>query len=350
MDEEIQPYRGMLACFPCMILWKWGRGRLAKNDPEHEPLFPSPSTILTPPRPHSRPRLPNINSSSSSFAFYASEPTSPTKSTGYGSGYFGEHKRAASSSRLSQEGKERLGSISRAYANRMQSLDPPSHNSSPIHSTPHNQSGYNTPNIRPLSAFNPLTTTSNTTSYTLPYRPPALNLGRSASEPRNLNDLGGFAPHQIPAFCSINVGRGGIRGNRRRSATVTDRLHSPLALNNVNEGNSGNIKRDRGRSPGPKLAGHMIHDTSDNDFVDQSHYKEETDKVPKLMGRSLSHPGLTTITNDLQDDTSNEDQEQDEEQVVVKRELGLRGLRNGRGSKRGKSKSSGRGGKRIKSN
>ncbi|WWC58357.1 uncharacterized protein I303_100897 [Kwoniella dejecticola CBS 10117] len=344
MDEDFQPNRGMLACFPCMILWRWGRNKVSSSDPELEPLFPSPHTVLTPPVKKARPNLPNI-SSPGSVPLWSSEPTSPTKS-GLGSGLFGENKRNGSSSRLSDEGRERLGSISRAYGGRMQPLHPPSLPSTPsLPCTPY--TGRHA--LRPLSSLNPMTTTmtSASTESTSPNRPSAPNLGRSASEPRNLSELG-FAPHQIPRFGSISVGRGG----RKRSLTVSDR--SPLGLD-LEEGEETGGRR--GRSPGPALFSRLndtnadCADTIPDVNVARTGYGAVDDKRPmdRPLGRSSSHPHLETNTpaSDQSDESGLPETDHGQNQGVVRRELGLRGLSSIRGGKRGRR--NGIGGKRIRS-
>ncbi|WWC66614.1 uncharacterized protein I206_100517 [Kwoniella pini CBS 10737] len=321
MDEDLQLNRGMFACFPCVILWRWAQKKLTKYDPEREPLFPSPQTILTPPTKKHRPNLPNL-SSSGSVPLWSSAPTSPTKS---GMGYFSDGKRNGSTSRLSQEGRERLGSISREYGGRMQSLYPststPSTPSFP--STPHT---IGRSSIRPLSSINPIVATEPTS----PNRPSAPNLGRSASEPRNLSDLG-FAPQQIPAFGSISVGRGG----RTRSFTLSDR--SPLSLG---EGDEKNVRR--GRSPGPAVFS-RLNDIQNqlNDPIEENNSKEASRIINSSIERCSSHPQLTTAisVSGHTDDNIITPPEED----VVRKELGLRGLNSVRG-KRGE----GKGGKRVK--
>ncbi|WVQ62423.1 uncharacterized protein L199_000563 [Kwoniella botswanensis] len=354
MDEEYQPYRGMWACFPCVVLWKWTKDRMARNVAEREPLYPSPNTILTAPTKKQRPNFSNLHHSSHSSSFhglFSSEPASPTKSTV--NGYFSEGKRNASTSKLSEEGRERLGSISRAYGGRMQFLaQPPSIPSTPsLPSTPHlngnatNGNGICNSRPRPLSALTPMTT--NQSQDNLPFRPSVPNLGRSSSEPRNLNDLGAsgdFAPHQIPNFGngSVTVGRGGSRGRKRSATTSVARLSSPLALN-VSDANT--ITKERGRSPGPAI---LTRTQDQFDIIDDSNPiqdgegdREEERYIP--IGRSLSHPELIFTSNANTNAQGNEHEGADE--VVVKRELGLRGLNSVRGGKRGR----GRGGKRIRS-
>ncbi|WVW82065.1 hypothetical protein I302_104070 [Kwoniella bestiolae CBS 10118] len=353
----------MWACFPCVVLWKWGRNRLSKTDPEHEPLFPAPSTILTAPTKKQRPNLSNLHSSSHSSSLpglFNSEPASPTKSTGYG--YFGEGKRNGSASKLSEEGRERLGSISRAYGGRMQPLNPlpPSIPSTPsLPSTPHQtQNGHShshVPTIRPLSALTPLQQQQTKSSPTSPYRPSVPNLGRSSSEPRDLSEMGlglgmeQFAPHQIPGFGSITVGRGGSRGRKRSATTSAARLAPPLALD-VHEERGGR----RGRSPGPALYAQDGFDPSGTGLTQGIEEVEREERyIP--VGRSLSHPELTFVAAN----EPNPNQEEGtgfgsktgtaSEEVVAKRELGLRGLNSHghRGGERGRGRRAGA--KRIRS-
>ncbi|WWD09183.1 hypothetical protein V865_007305 [Kwoniella europaea PYCC6329] len=336
MDEEYQPYREMWACFPCVVLWKWTKDRMARNVAEREPLYPSPNTILTAPTKKQRPNLSNLHHSSHSSSFhglFTSEPASPTKST--------------------VNGEREVGSISRAYGGRMQLLaQPPSISStSSLPSTPHlngnatNGNGDCNSQPRPLSALTPMTTSQSQDN--LPYRPSVPNLGRSSSEPRNLNDLGGsgeFAPHQIPNFGSgsVTVGRGGSRGRKRSATTSAARLSSPLALN---VDNANTITEERGRSPGPAILtraqDHFDILDNSNPVQDGEGDRDEERYIP--MGRSLSHPELTFTSKANKNAQGNEHQGEDE--VVVKRELGLRGLSSVRGGKRGRC----RGGKRIRS-
>ncbi|OCF59393.1 hypothetical protein L486_02058 [Kwoniella mangroviensis CBS 10435] len=357
MDEEYQPYPGMWTCFPCVVLWKWGKSRMIRNDPEREPLYPSPHTILTAPSKKQRPNLSNLHHSSHSSSFhglFTSEPVSPTKSTL--NGYFSEGKRNASTSKSSEEGRERLGSISRAYGGRMQFLaQPPSIPSTPsLPSTPHLNDNATNGNSRPrpLSALTPMMTSQSQDN--LPFSPSVPNLGRSSSEPRNLNDLGAsgdFAPHQIPNFGSgcVTVGRRGSRGRKRSATTSAARLSSPLALN-VDNGNT--VTKERGRSPGPasltRIQDQFDNLDNPNPIQDGEGDREEEERyIP--MGRSLSHPELTfiyTFTSNTNTNTNAQGNEHEgEDEVVVKRELGLRGLYSVRGGKRGR----GRGVKRIRS-
>ncbi|WRT63936.1 uncharacterized protein IL334_000863 [Kwoniella shivajii] len=331
MDEEYPAYRGVLSCLPCFELGRWARRKLSKDDPETEPLFPSPSTVLTPPR--RRPALPNLSSSSSGSPLWGSEPTSPLKSAREVLDVNG----IASQKKLSKEGKEKLGSISKAYAGRMQSLQPhlPSACSTPsVPSTPRNTTSF--PVLKPLST---LDGRGSSTVPTSPLRPSVPNLGRSASEPRNLSDLGfgfGFAPHQIPFQGSIHVGRG---KSRRRSNTTSDRVTMDVDRSTI---------RGRGRSPGPARFTPVI---PDNDIGEQQIVSERQRDENGII-RSMSNPVLSSMktTEQNHQESGIHDQEgsgKDKGEMVVKRNLGLRGLNTirGRGGKRGKTRiQSGRGG------
>ncbi|WVQ93630.1 hypothetical protein IAU59_000706 [Kwoniella sp. CBS 9459] len=365
MDDRYSPRLGMFSCLPCWALYRWARGF---DDPECQPLFPPPSTILTPPK--RRPNLPNLSSSSSSSerlannAIWSSAPVSPAKSTG---AFRADLERVGSSSRLSEEGRERMGSISRAYGGRMQFLQPttstpstPSIPSTPV--GPGSSSGLG--HLRPLSSLRPLTTSSTPTGHHQstgqvppPYRPSVPNLGRSASEPRDLADLGGFAPHQVPfgvltvgrgrASASVSVGRGG-RG-RNRSATINEsQRFSSLSVDVSSEGKA------RGRSPGPAsglMDSAMALDGSAREAraAGEDLEGEQSERQPQAnMGRSMSHPtlygGPDNSDNNIRrsnSETASEisitghnslgdadfDQEEDPSgSIVVHRELGLRGL------------------------
>ncbi|OCF36317.1 hypothetical protein I316_02192 [Kwoniella heveanensis BCC8398] len=384
-----------MSCFPCCALYRWIRGHDDRgNPPERQPLFPPPSTILTPPQ--RRPNLPNLSSSSlehvtnaSGGAIWSSAPVSPAKSTG---GFRADQERAGSSSRLNEEGRERMGSISRAYGGRMQFLQPNvSTPSTP--SIPSTPVGPGPGHLRPLSSLRPLTATSSSTptghhnassrdsqadrecerergQVPLPYRPSVPNMGRSASEPRNLADLGGFAPHQVP-FGALTVGRGRACGSalgrvtrgRNRSATVTaSQRFSSLSVDVSSEG------KGRGRSPGPALmSSAMIIDGSGSASASASGFgsanveqeaagdatEDGTQQGSSAIGRSMSYPTLYSGTNNDEGQgppqsqarraaseisighthsragSENEDEEEGEDlsgSIVVKRELGLRGL------------------------
>ncbi|TYJ55595.1 hypothetical protein B9479_003745 [Cryptococcus floricola] len=252
------------------------------DDPEREPLFPPPTTILTQPSAHpsawARPTLPNLlsfttssRSRSRSTSQYPSVNSSPTRTTGPLSGGFGSERDGTVSSRKREEAGRRMDSISKAFAGRMQPLEPS------LPSTPSTARG-----LRPLSSTltlshpstlslsqhhrqppSPLSprpthpTRSQNTSVPnngpspyepyLPHRPSAPNLGRSISEPRYLADLAAtvkvdFAETQIPRYGPLIVdrlSRAGVdpsslpHGDRPfgkarvRSATTVERLTSP---------------------------------------------------------------------------------------------------------------------------
>ncbi|KAL7420135.1 hypothetical protein Q5752_005101 [Cryptotrichosporon argae] len=162
--------------------------RVQVENPERQPLFPPPDTVLSPPRRHRR-LTPNPTSpshprtpSTSFFSFsrlgltYGRQPDEPSDAAASdadahaeaGSAASGRATRDSSVSRapsvssqpaaLSEESRARMGSISRAYGSRM----------CPVSSRP---------------------TTPRTASFA-PHRPPAPTLGRSSSEPRSLAGLG----------------------------------------------------------------------------------------------------------------------------------------------------------------
>ncbi|WVF65997.1 hypothetical protein IAT40_000735 [Kwoniella sp. CBS 6097] len=383
----------MLSCFPCCALYRWVRGD--DDDPERQPLFPPPSTILTPPK--RRPNLPNLSSSSldrmANNPIWSSAPVSPAKSTG---AFKTDLERVGSSSKLSEEGRERMGSISRAYGGRMQFLQPNT-------STPSTPSIPSTPvgpglgHLRPLSSLRPLATPSSTPTghhepvnafdqdhsqpnqdrfgggqVPPPYRPSVPNLGRSASEPRNLADLGGFAPHQVP-FGALTVGRGRAMGRvsrgRNRSATINaSQRFSSLSVDISSEG------KGRGRSPGPALMSPALikDDSAGGTAGEADRGAKRGTEIGPSMGRSMSHPTLysgVAINNDANGEPRSEtaseisinhqgagrsacagagadagqgecmkDEDDLSGSIVVKRELGLRGLGGlsgrGRGGKR----------------
>ncbi|WVQ77332.1 hypothetical protein IAR50_007016 [Cryptococcus sp. DSM 104548] len=268
----------LCACFP------------RTDDPEREPLFPPPSTILTQPsaqpqpNARSRPTLPNplsftsSRSRSRSNSQFPSVDSSPTRTAGPLSGGFDSEREGTVGSRKREEAGRKMDSISKAFAGRMQPLEPS------LPSTPSTARG-----IRPFSSTlalshpsalslthhqqhqppSPLSprprpthpTRSQDTSVpnrgcrydpypygaTLPHRPSAPNLGRSISEPSYLADLGStvrvdFAETQIPKYGPLIVDRLSCAGynlapsprggrplgkGRVRSATTVERLVSP---------------------------------------------------------------------------------------------------------------------------
>ncbi|KAK8861711.1 hypothetical protein IAR55_002534 [Kwoniella newhampshirensis] len=228
-----------------------------QEDPERQPLFPPPSHILTPPRPH--PNLPRL-SSNPSFTVghhrWASEPVSPVLQYGI--------ERTRSGQRLSDEERDRMDTISRAYAERMHSLNPN------LSLPPTPLTSHHAP--QPLTTDPPITDTIRTptplgsgtydTTRPVPLRPSVPNLGRSTSEPRGISDMG-FSKHQIPSG-PLTVHRGG----RSRSATTLERRSDAV---------------DRwGRSPGPGLGPDPVAASRKAD-------RDGEERSP-FSGRSVSQP------------------------------------------------------------
>ncbi|ODO04999.1 hypothetical protein I350_05611 [Cryptococcus amylolentus CBS 6273] len=254
------------------------------DDPEREPLFPPPTTIVTQPsaqpNPRARPKLPNLlsfttssRSRSRSTSQHPSVDSSPVRTTGPLSGGFGSEREGTESSRKREEAGRKMDSISKAFAGRMQPLEPslPSTPSTARSLRPLSSALSLSQQLRqPPSPLSPLSprpthpTRSQNTSVpnnrpspyepspygaTIPHRPSAPNLGRSISEPRYLADLAAtvkvdFAETQIPKYGPLIVdrlSRAGVdpsslpRGDRpfgkgkgrMRSATTVERLTSP---------------------------------------------------------------------------------------------------------------------------
>ncbi|OWT35563.1 hypothetical protein J008_06777 [Cryptococcus neoformans] len=197
-----------------------------EDDPERQALYP-PDTVLSAPRPRSRPRLSNLSSyGSTTSRRWPSASTSPIKSGGL-TGFTDIENNVDAEARR-KEGKRKMDSISKAFAERMTALDLPSQIQTPNMSF--------IPSLQPLStaASNPILPTIHTARpLGSPYRPSAPHLGRSISEPRSLHDLGGFAAHHVPFGSSVivrglSISPGVSRGRgRARSATVGERWNVP---------------------------------------------------------------------------------------------------------------------------
>ncbi|WWD16367.1 hypothetical protein CI109_100793 [Kwoniella shandongensis] len=287
---------GIFQCLGSCLPFCFGRN---DDDPERQPLFPPPDHVLTPLRPR-RPELPPLSSSSSTIIHHrwASEPVSPVLYQGM--------KRNNSAQKLSEEVRDKIDTISKAYAGRMHSLNPNlSMPTTPI--TPH-------PTLQPLTTDVPPPTTS---PHPSPIRPSAPNLGRSASEPRALSDLG-FANHQIPSgVSSIVVARGGY--GRSRSATTLERFSTIP---------DSTLEARRGRSPGPSAL----------NLARKNEVKVFDDDYEDGQGTNTSSPGERRDEGDVA------------AQDVVRRDLGLKGLYRtspGRGRSRGARSRPARGGRRV---
>ncbi|WVQ78659.1 hypothetical protein IAT38_000746 [Cryptococcus sp. DSM 104549] len=336
-----------------------GCGPRKSDDPEREPIFPHPNTVLTPPRP--RPNLPSLSATAGHYGS-GSGPSSPSKSTaglsawGSAAGTVGE--------RRGQRERSRMDSISKAFAGRMHSLNPnvslpptpgsPTHTIQPLSTTPAPPPGPSRIPTHPSQAH----TTPSSPSKAPPqpgagtqpvpaHRGPGYHLGRSASEPRSLFDMaggralmsmrtvdnevdgddGGFAPHQMPRYGAVVAERGRSAqrlGGRTRSATVVDRARAAGA--SPGEGFEPWREGKRG------VPGFDVVPPSENNAGDH-----EGEGERPSFARSVSDPSPSP---------------QAYEHEVVRRELGLSvlasgsgALRGGRGRGRGKGKGRpGRGG------
>ncbi|ODN88792.1 hypothetical protein L198_06594 [Cryptococcus wingfieldii CBS 7118] len=386
-----------------MLLASLGACFVRSDDPEREPLFPPPTTILTQPSAHpsarARPTLPNLlsfttssRSRSRSTSQYPSVNSSPTRTTGPLSGGFGSERDGTVSSRKREDAGRRMDSISKAFAGRMQPLE------QSLPSTPSTARG-----LRPLSSTltlshpsalslsqqhhqppSPLSprpthpTRSQTTSVpnnrpsayepcpygaTLPHRPSAPNLGRSISEPWYLADLAAtvkvdFAETQIPKYGPLIVyrlSRAGVdpsslpHGDRPfgkgrvRSATTMERLTSPweASRGRDREPSMSTMVREPsfdGSTPSPTKTHHSGSSLGTRSMRAGGERSLSKDDSLNLSLEGSRQASPLPSTREYPDGEGYFAEDGEEEEGVVKRDLGLSVLYQKQQKRRPKSK------------